>query len=72
MLHDGVIDVENGRFFKMEELIQKLGKISERFNSLSKIVDFIQEELTPRIFKENTFEIFEINKKMVDKILDLI
>jgi len=56
----------------MEELIQKLGKISERFNSLSKIVDFIQEELTPRIFKENTFEIFEINKKMVDKILDLI
>ncbi|MHA1340842.1 MAG: hypothetical protein ACTSRZ_12645 [Promethearchaeota archaeon] len=56
----------------MEEFFQQIGKIVERFDSLSKVVDFVHEEITPRVFKEKTSEIFELNKKIVDNILDIL
>ena len=53
----------------IDEIIQNVGKITRKFDSLSKVVDYVNEELVPSLFGEKTEEIFEKNKKAIDDFI---
>lgn len=53
----------------IEEIIQKSNKIFGKINSFGKIVQFINEELTPNLFKEDTEKVYKLNKKIIDGLI---
>lgn len=55
---------------KMEEIMQNIGRLSKKFNSLGRVVDYINEEVTPKVFKEKTEEVFDSSMKILKKLLD--
>lgn len=56
----------------LQKIVQEIGKFTQKINSLGKAVDFLHEELTPKVFKEKTTDIFEFGKKMVDNFLNIL
>ncbi|MCP4762245.1 MAG: hypothetical protein GY870_10730 [archaeon] len=56
----------------MEKFIQNTNKLMNKFNSLSKVVEFVAEELSPKVFgEENLEKLNELSKKIVDEIVKL-
>jgi hypothetical protein len=55
-----------------QKIFQEIGKFTQKVNSLGKAVDFLHEELTPKVFKEKTTDLFEFGKKMVDNFLNIL
>ena len=55
-----------------QKIVQEIGKFTQKINSLGKAVDFLHEEVTPKVFKEKTTDIFEFGKKMVDNLLNIL
>jgi hypothetical protein len=53
----------------IDEIMQNVGKITRKFDSLSKVVDYVNEELIPSIFGDKTEKIFEMNKKAIEDFI---
>ncbi|MHA1820937.1 MAG: hypothetical protein ACTSU2_04495 [Promethearchaeota archaeon] len=52
-----------------DEIIQNTAKVIKRFDELGKVVDFVNEELIPEIFKDKTEEVYELNWTLVKNIV---
>jgi hypothetical protein len=53
----------------IEEIIQKANNFVKKVKTLDKMVDFLNDELAPKIFKDNTEKIFALNKKIIDELI---
>ena len=56
----------------IEEIIQKSNKIFSKINSFGKFVQYVTEELTPNLFKEDTERIYKLNKKIINGLIHRI
>jgi hypothetical protein len=53
----------------IEEIIQKSNKLFSKINSFGKLVQFVTEELTPNLFKEDTEKVYKLNKKIINGLI---
>lgn len=53
----------------LEEVIQKSNKFFSKINSFGKFVQFITEELTPNLLKEDTDKVYKLNRKIINGLI---
>lgn len=56
----------------IEKAIQEGSKLAKKFSSIPKIVEFLNDELPEKVFKDKVDEFFEMGKKVVDEVINRI
>ncbi|MHA1728855.1 MAG: hypothetical protein ACTSWY_09005 [Promethearchaeota archaeon] len=53
----------------VEDLIQRTNNFIGKINTPGKILDYVTEEITPKMFKEKTEQVYELGQKIIDEFI---